>query len=187
MPVTCALPQCSPQPSPFSASWTLVLLGYLTVMLQSKRWWFMDNEIMLSFWGRIMQSQIRKFGKGYYDVVGAWNILSSLDIYQEKNLNSLFNMWIRPASETSIQPWSLRKNEFQIWQMRIEPWEIKNSETVLFLPFPFPWVLIGIWICSKPTEFFCTCTFIPAYVKNQTRLEETMNMNYRSKCELQTL
>jgi hypothetical protein len=31
----------------------------------------MDNEIMLSFRGRIMQSQIHGFGKGFGDAVGA--------------------------------------------------------------------------------------------------------------------
>lgn len=65
MAVTCSLPQCSLPPSAFSVSWTLVLLGSLTMMLQSKRWWFIDNEIMVSFWGRIMQSQICRTGKDF--------------------------------------------------------------------------------------------------------------------------
>lgn len=46
----------------------------------------MDNEIMLSFWGRIMQSPICRFGKGFQDAVAAGNIVSSPDIYQEENL-----------------------------------------------------------------------------------------------------
>lgn len=142
---------------------------------------------MLSFWGRIMQSPICRFGKGFQDAVAAGNIVSSPDIYQEENLNSLFKVWIRLASETSIRPWTLRENEFQTWQMRIEPRGMENSETVLLLLFPFPWILMRIWICRKPMEFCYTCVLLAAYIKNQRQQEETMSMkNNVSKFQLQT-
>lgn len=96
----CFAPALSPS-LPLSSQLNTVLLGSLTMMLQSKRWWFIDNEIMLSFWGRIMQSQICRFGKDFQDAVGAWNTFSSLDIYQEENSTSLFKVWIKLASETA--------------------------------------------------------------------------------------
>lgn len=130
----------------------------------------MDNEIMLFFWGRIMQSQIHRFGKGFQDavLVGAWTIFSSHDVYQEESLNSVFQAWIRLASETRVRPWRLTEKEFHTWQMRIEPWDMNNSETVLLLSLPFPWMLIRTWICRKPMEFCYTCIHLAANMKNQT-------------------
>lgn len=63
----------------------------------------MDNEIMLSFWGRRMQRHIHSFGKGCWDAVGARSV-SSFDIYQYENTICLFKMWIRQASDRSASP-----------------------------------------------------------------------------------
>lgn len=55
--------------------------------------------------------------------------------------------------------------------MTNENWEMKNSETVLPLLFPFPWILFRIWILGKPMEFCYTCILLATYIKNQRQLE----------------
>lgn len=138
MSVTCASSPGAfslPLPPSFAASSTVVLLGSLTRMVQSKRRWLMDNEIMLSFWGRRMQRHIHSLGRGCWDAVGARGV-SSFDIYQHENTNCLLKMWIRQASARSPSPMRWRQNELHAQQMRTEPWEIKNSNAKSFFPPP---------------------------------------------------
>lgn len=60
----------------------------------------MDNEIMLSFWGRGKQRHTHNSGKGCQDAVGVPSV-SFFVIYQYENTNCLFKMWIRLASDRS--------------------------------------------------------------------------------------
>lgn len=136
-------------------------------MSQSKRWWFMDNEIMLSFWGRIMQShRVIDLAGVWGDAVGVWNISSSLHVYQEENLSSWFKLWSRLAEITSSRRWSLTNTKW-VPHMTHENWIMRNEKFK-------NWVASCI---SFPLDLWQShCVLLANCIDNQRQLGDTMSM-----------